>query len=86
MGAVILADHYLIPKLGLTPYYAEEKRLNFNVAAAGTWFLMLALALFVNFYFKVELFFLPAPVWVLSLAVYLLFSKLYQKPVQHLRS
>jgi len=86
MGAVILADHYLIPKLGLTPYYAEEKRLNFNVAAAGTWFLMLALALFINFYFKVELFFLPAPIWVLSLGVYLLFSKLYQKPVQHLRS
>lgn len=79
MGAVILADYYFIPKLGMQPYYAEKKKIEFNMAAAGTWFLMLALALFMNFYFKIELYFLPAPVWTISLGVYLLFSKLYQR-------
>ena len=79
MGAVVLADYYLIPKLGLLPYYAEKKKIEFNMAAAGTWFLMLALALFMNLYFKIELYFLPAPVWILSLGIYLLFSKIYQK-------
>ncbi|MFH0759086.1 MAG: hypothetical protein V2B15_17500 [Bacteroidota bacterium] len=79
MGAVILADYYFIPRLGLQSYYAEKKKIEFNMAAAGTWFLMLALALFMNFYFKIELYFLPAPVWIISLGLYLLFSKLYQK-------
>ena len=60
---------------------AEKKGIQFNWAAAGTWFLMLALALIVNFYFKVELYFLPAPVWIASLGIYLLFSKFYQKPM-----
>jgi hypothetical protein len=38
--------------------------------------------LFLNFYFKIELYFLPAPIWVLSLGIYLGFSKLYQKNIQ----
>jgi purine-cytosine permease-like protein len=82
MGAVILADYYFIPRLGLQQYYAEKKKINFNSAAAATWFLMLAIALFTNFYFHVELFFLPFPVWVLSLGAYLLFSRLYQKQIK----
>lgn len=82
MGAVILADYYLIPKLGLQSYYAEKKGISFNAAAAATWFLMLAVALFMNFYFHIELYFLPLPVWIASLGIYLLFSKYYQKPIQ----
>lgn len=79
MGAVVLADFYFIPKLGLQPFYAEKKKIDFNIAAGATWFIMLALALFMNLYFKIELFFLPAPIWILSLGAYLLFSKMYQK-------
>ncbi len=30
MGAVILADYYLIPRLGLQPYYAEKKKIQFQ--------------------------------------------------------
>ena len=81
MGAVILADFYFIPRLGLQQYYAEKKRINFNMAAAATWFIMLALALFINLYFRIELYFLPGPVWVISLGVYLLFSHMFQKQI-----
>ena len=82
MGAVILADHYLIPRIGLHPYYAEKKKIDFNIAAGATWFIMLAVALFLNLYFNIELYFLPFPVWVASLGAYLLFSKLYQKQIK----
>ena len=81
MGAVILADHYLIPRLGLQQYYAEHKKITFNLAAGVTWFIMLTAALFINLYFHVELYFLPAPIWIISLGSYLLFSRLYQKPI-----
>ncbi len=79
MGAVILADHYLIPRLGLTQYYAEKRNIGFNTAAGATWFLLLLVALLLNIYFRVEIFFLPVPIWILSLGAYLLLSKLLQK-------
>ena len=82
MGAVILADFYLIPKLGLQQFYAENNKIDFNLAAAATWFFMLALALSLSIFLKVEVFFLPAPIWILSLGAYLLFSKMYQKNVK----
>jgi len=82
MGAVILADYYFLPKLGMQSFYAEKKKIDFNLAAGATWFLMLALALFLNLYFKVELFFLGAPIWILSLGAFLLFSKMYQKEIK----
>ena len=79
MGAVIFADFYLVNKMGLQDFYAEKIGLEFNWAAGGTWAIMLTLALIMNLYFKIELFFLPAPVWVLSLVTYIIFSKIYQK-------
>lgn len=82
MGAVILADFYLIPKIGLQAFYAEKKKIDFNIAAGATWFFMLALALSLRIFLNVEVFFLPAPIWVLSLGAYLLFSKLYQKEIK----
>jgi len=78
MGAVIFADFYLLSKMGLHDYYADRKGIHFNRAAGFTWFLMLALALVGNLYFKIDLFFLPVPIWLLSLLVYILFSKIYQ--------
>lgn len=82
MGAVIVADFYLIPRLGLLPYYAEKKQISFNLAAGATWGIMLAVALFINLYFHIELYFLPVPVWLVSLGIYLLFSRLYQKQLK----
>lgn len=82
MGAVVLADFYLIPKIGLQAFYAEKKKIDFNIAAGATWFFMLALALSLRIFLNVEVFFLPAPIWVLSLGAYLLFSKLYQKEIK----
>lgn len=79
MGSVIFADFYLIPRLGLREYYAESKGILFNWAAGATWIIMLASALLMNFYFHIELYFLPIPVWIISVGVYLLFSKIYQR-------
>jgi hypothetical protein len=79
MGSVIFADYYLIPKLGLKEYYAEAKGISFNWAAGATWFIMLVVALAMNLIFKIELYFLPIPVWIVSIGVYLLFSKIYQR-------
>ena len=79
MGAVIFADYYLIPKIGLTQNYAEKREINFNWAAGITWFGLLLLALVMNRVFGVEVFFLGPPVWILGIVAYLVISKIYQK-------
>ncbi len=79
MGGVIFADYYILPRVKLISFYAEVKSIRFNLAAGYTWFFLLAAALFSHWYFHVELYFLPVPTWVLSIILYVVLSKLYQK-------
>lgn len=81
MGGVIFADYYLLKKWNLHDYYAEKAKINFNWAAGLTWFSLLALALMANFWMGIELYFLPLPVWLLSILFFLVLSKLYQKKI-----
>jgi purine-cytosine permease-like protein len=81
MGGVIFADYYLLKKWKLHDYYAEKAKINFNWAAGLTWFSLLSLALMANFWMGIELYFLPLPVWLLSIVFFLVLSKLYQKKI-----
>ena len=81
MGGVIFADYYLLKKWKLHDYYAEKAKINFNWAAGLTWFSLLSLALMANFWMGIELYFLPLPVWLLSILFFLVLSKLYQKKI-----
>lgn len=81
MGGVIFADYYLLKKWKLQDYYAEKASINFNFAAGLTWFSLLTLALMANFWMGIELYFLPLPVWILSVVFFLILSKLYQKKI-----
>ena len=82
MGGIIFADFYLFRKLGLESYFAEKYNIMFNMAAAGTWFFLLAAALFANRIMEIELFFLPAPTWIAAIGLYILFSAVYQRSVK----
>ncbi|UCE08726.1 MAG: hypothetical protein JSW07_07735, partial [bacterium] len=61
MGAVILMDVYLIPRIGVKSNYAETYGKSFSIAAALAWILTLGFSLFLNLYFGVEIFFLGLP-------------------------
>lgn len=76
MGGVIIADFYILPRLGMTPFYAEAKGISFNLAAGITWLVLVAAALFTNIYLGIDLFFLPAPVWLLSIIMFVALSKI----------
>lgn len=78
MGSVIFADHYFIKKIGLKDSFAESQGIMFNWAAGATWLIMLAIALMLNTVVHIEVYFLPVPVWIVSIGAYLLFSKIYQ--------
>ncbi|MCB0555009.1 MAG: hypothetical protein KDD02_15775, partial [Phaeodactylibacter sp.] len=82
MGAIILIDFYLLPKLGLKSELAEKTGQKINWAAAGTWILTLAACLFLNFSFGVEIFFLGLPGWFVAVALYIGLSFLLQPSTQ----
>lgn len=81
MGVVILLDVFLLPILNLKSNLAELMQLQFNWAAGLTWFVTLALCLFINLYGGVEVFFLALPGWFIAALLYVGLSYGTQKVV-----
>ncbi len=79
MGAVILMDVYIIPKMGLKSNYAEIFNKSFNVAAALAWVLTLGFSVYLNRSLGIEIFFLGLPGWFVASIVYLVVSMMIQK-------
>jgi purine-cytosine permease-like protein len=79
MGAVILMDVYIIPKLKLTAEYAERFNKSFNISAAIAWVVTLAISLVLNQTLEIEIFFLGLPGWFIAAALYLISSYIIQK-------
>jgi purine-cytosine permease-like protein len=75
MGAVIFADFWLIPKLGLRQNYAELKQIVFSWPAALSW----GITLLVCFLLPIEIFFKGLPGWFMATLLYLALSYLQQQ-------
>jgi purine-cytosine permease-like protein len=75
MGAVIFADFWLFPKLGLKQYYTEFKGIPFSWPAALAW----AITLLVGFLLPIEIFFKGLPGWFIAILCYFVFSFILQK-------
>ena len=82
MGAVIVMDIYILPKMKLEPNFAEYFNKKFNIAAGLSWALTLISALFFNLYFGIEVFFLSLPGWFVASLVYIIISKVIQQKMQ----
>ncbi len=81
MGAVIFADFWLLPKLGLRQDYAEWKQLLFSLPAALAWLLTLGACLLLNLVWDVEIFFLGLPGWFIATGLYVGLSIAQQRRV-----
>jgi len=81
MGAVIFTDFWIFPKLGLRPYYAEHRRIKFNLSAAAAWFVTLGICMLLiqsgNPLF--QLYFVALPGWFIASGLYIMLSKFTQK-------
>lgn len=74
IGAIIVAEHWLFPKMGLTRYWSQYKGNNTNFAAIITWLTALALSYILEQSGVLHLFFLLIPIWAYSTVVYCLLS------------
>ena len=78
MGAVIFADFWLLPKLGLRQRYAEWKSLLFSWPAALTWVMTLIACWAINAMWGLEIFFLGLPGWFIATVLYVGLSAIQQ--------
>lgn len=74
VGAVIVTEHWLFPRLGLTRYWAHYAGLQTNWAAIAAWGGSLLVALLMN-QMGLHLFFLLLPTWFIATLIYLLAAK-----------
>lgn len=79
MGAVIFADFWILPKLGLRSSYAEWKELVFSWPAALAWVLTLAACWLLNAIWGWQIFFLGLPGWFIATGIYIGLSMQQQR-------
>lgn len=82
MGAVIFVDYYLMKKFGLAEEYAEKKGLAVNAIVLVAWLLPVAVGLYFIFYQGLFAAFAVVPAWIACGVIYLLLSKMTQKPTE----
>jgi cytosine permease len=70
VGAIVVVEHWLFARVGLTPFWASRKRLPVNWPALGAWLGSLAIGLATWQAGWLHLFFLAVPVWLLTALVY----------------
>jgi purine-cytosine permease-like protein len=80
MGAVVFADFWILPRMGMKSYWAEHRGLSFSPAAGVAWiatfFICVALVRSGNPMFQI--FFVSLPGWFIATALYIGISKVLQ--------
>ena len=79
MGAVIFADYWLLPRLGMQQDYAALRALTLSWPAAAAWLLTLGACLALNQTWGVEIFFLGLPGWFIATGLYLVCCRWQQR-------
>ena len=75
VGAVIVAEHWLFPRLGLNRYWATHHGRTVNLAALAAWAAALAVILALYFGVGIHQFFLLIPAWLTATAVYVALAR-----------
>jgi NCS1 family nucleobase:cation symporter-1 len=74
VGAIVIVEHYLFPKIGLARYWSTQSGHVVNWPALIAWFGGVALACTLHFSGLLYLFFVPVPVWFFTAAAYVALS------------
>lgn len=74
-GGIIIAEHYLLRRLGMVPYWSEARGHRINPAALGAWAIGLGVAAVCNFGGSMHVLFLFVPAWIAGLIAYLALAR-----------
>jgi cytosine permease len=74
VGAIVFAEHWIFPRIGLTRYWAAHKGLLVSWPALLSWGIAIALAIVLERTGALHLFFLFIPIWALTIVLYTLLA------------
>lgn len=71
VGAIIVTEHWLFAKLGLTRYWSKYKGNTTNIAALATWIISVVAGITVEQTGLLHLFFILIPLWIFATVLYI---------------
>ena len=71
IGAVIVTEHWIFPRIGFARYWSHYRKNTTNFAAVITWVVSLVLALYLERSGTLHLFFLLTPIWLFATLLYI---------------
>lgn len=74
VGAVIVTEHWIFPRIGFTRYWNKYRGNTMNIPAVATWFASLALAYYLETSDTLHLFFILTPVWIFATILYVVLA------------
>ena len=74
VGAIVLVEHWIFPRIGFTRYWITYKSNLFNWPALFSWAAAIVVAIILWQSETLHLFFLLIPVWILTATCYILLS------------
>ncbi len=81
VGAVIAVDYFLAKRFNLATDYAERFGIPINGAVLLPWGISVGVAMYLyNYVAGVQAFYLPLPTWILCGFLYIVFSKMLNRP------
>lgn len=76
IGAIIIAEHWVFPRLGLTRYWATYQQRTLNKPALIAWLVALLFAWWLNT-IGIHLFFLLVPAWLTAFVLYIALASVW---------
>ncbi len=74
VGAIIVTEHWIFPKIGLTRYWSNYKGNTTNVAAFATWIVSMVVGIAVEQAGLLHLFFILIPLWIFATVMYIVLA------------
>ena len=82
MGSVVFVDFWMARRFGFRPFYAEASGVGVNWAAAVAWLVTLGVCTWLVQAGHSQIYFVSLPGWFIAAVLYILLSRLLQKPPQ----
>ncbi|ALM54300.1 purine-cytosine permease family protein [Halomonas huangheensis] len=82
IGAVIVLDFWVLPKLGLHSFHAEYAGKRLTLPVLGTWLITLAICLALVKFANIEIFFVALPGWFIAGVLFIALSFIAQRQQQ----
>ena len=74
VGAIIVTEHWIFPRIGFTRYWSKYKGNTTNWAAVITWLVSLAVSYFLETSGTLHLFFILIPIWIFATVLYIVLA------------